>query len=137
MTQNLPKKRDRALTFWLILILVGNALFLVSQLAHVWKDIYFLFLPFSAFLFLLSDSSFGIPLWGTALFIVYSAVSIGSVAALFRWRKWGFYAICLAAAAAFVTSLFVGVLSLGIIVNCASTLILGFLLITDWHLFRA
>ncbi|MCW3999008.1 MAG: hypothetical protein NWE93_02065 [Candidatus Bathyarchaeota archaeon] len=131
MTQSTPRKRDKALTFWLILILAGNILFLVSQLEYVWEDFSFFFWPLKLILFPFSGVSPSIPIWGTALFLVYSSVSVGAVAALFSWRKWGFYVLSAVALAALVTCLFIGVLDLAVLVNLGGMLFLGFLLYTS------
>ncbi len=130
---NQPKKRDGGLTFWLVIILLGNMIFLLSQV----PSIRLLFFPLGAILFSFFDGFFGgSPLWSIPLFIIYTIISICSIIALLMWRKVGFYAICLTAIAAFITSMVVGILTFGIIVNCASIVILSILLRTEWKLFR-
>ena len=134
MSEKQPRKRDRALTFWLILILTGNAIYIVSQ---IYPDIDFLFFPLGAIFFTVINSfSTGFPLWSIPLFIAYSVGSVCSIIILFMWRKIGFYAICLFAVVGFITSLASGVLTLSIIINFVSIGILGILLRSEWKLFR-
>jgi hypothetical protein len=42
MTEKQPKKRSGGLTFWLAVILIGNAIFIISQ---IWPDAGMLFFP--------------------------------------------------------------------------------------------
>jgi hypothetical protein len=135
---NEPKKRDGGLRTWLVLILLGNAIFLISLLASVWKDFFFVIFPFGVILgfFEFFSESFLIPLWSIPFFVIYSAISICSVILLFAWRKWGFYAICIITIAGLVTGIVSGFLTLGILAGCASIVILGILLRSEWKLFR-
>ena len=97
----------------------------------------FAFFPLGAILSIFVTGFFGgSPLWSIPLFIAYSVVSICSVIALFTWRKWGFYAVCLTTVAGFLTCFVTGVLPFGVTVNCAGTFILAILLRTEWNLFR-
>ncbi len=134
MSENQLRKRDGGLTFWLSLILVGNAIFVISQ---IYSDVGFFFFPVGTIFFAVFESfSSGFPLWSIPLFVAYSIGSICSIVALFTWRKIGFYAICLFAVAAFITGIATGVLTLSIIINCVSMGILAILLRTEWKLFR-
>ncbi len=129
-----PKKRDGGLAFWLVIILLGNTMFLLSQV----PSMRFLFFPLGTILLSIFDvlSTGGLPLWSIPLFIIYSIISTCSIIAVFMWRKLGFYAICLTAIAGFITSIVAGILTLAIIVNSASIVILSILLRTEWKLFR-
>ena len=129
MTKNPPEKRDNVLTVLLVLILLGNAIFVIG---HLLEDAFFFFLPISPIYFFFV----GIPVWAIPLFIIYSIVSICSVIALFAYRKVGFYVFCLSTVAGFITSMASGVLTFGVIVNCATTVILAILLRAEWNLYR-
>jgi|WetSurMetagenome_2_1015567.scaffolds.fasta_scaffold31440_3 hypothetical protein len=138
MTENQPinlKKRDGALNFWLFLLLFANIIFVVSQVPGVNE----LFFPFGAILFFMFSAFSGVSSWSSfvPIFIAFAIVSICSVVALFVWRKWGYYTICLVAIASFLTSIsVVGILTFGVIVNCVAVVILGILLRAQWNLFR-
>ena len=133
MSENQPKNRSGGLSTWLILILLGNIIFLLSQATTVINS---LFPALGLFLFFFYGFFAGSPLWSIPLFVTYSVVSMCSVIVLFTWRKRGFYAICLATVAAFLTSIVGGILTFNVLVNCASTLILGILLRAEWNKFQ-
>jgi hypothetical protein len=134
MIEDRLKKRDGGLAFWLKIILLGNTIFIASQ---VWAGVQLLFFPFGAIFFTFFNAFFfGSPPWLMPLFVTYSIISIGSVVTLFKWRKWGFYAICLTTIVGFVTGITSGVLTFGILVNCFGTIILAILLRTEWSQFR-
>ncbi|MGD6807722.1 MAG: hypothetical protein ACQCN4_12285, partial [Candidatus Bathyarchaeia archaeon] len=86
--------------------------------------------------FLFNCFSSGSPVWLTPLFVFYAIVSICAIGALFMWRKIGFYAVCIAAVAAFLTGVAGGTLTMAILANCISTIILAILLRSEWKLFR-
>jgi hypothetical protein len=94
-------------------------------LSH-WTDVFFFFNSFS----------FGLPAWLIPLLVGYALVSVCAICALFMWRKIGFYAVCIAAVAAFLTGVAGGTLTMAILANCISTIILAILLRSEWKLFR-
>jgi hypothetical protein len=134
-----PKKLDGGLNFWLMLTLLGNAVFVLGNaiflVSQIETDMFF---PLGGLLSLFVNAFLlgGSPLWSIPLFITYSLVSICSIIALYMWRKWGFYAICLTTIAGFVTCFGTGILPFGVLVGCASTVILAILLRTEWSRFR-
>jgi hypothetical protein len=139
MTETQPivlKKRDGALNFWLILLLIANILFLLSQIPFILN---YFFFPWGTMVLAMFSEISGVHSWGSfaPLFVVFSLVSICSIVALFMWKRWGFYALCLVVVASFLISMFVvRVLSFGIIVNGIAIGILGILLRLQWNLFR-
>jgi hypothetical protein len=134
MTEKLTKKRSGGLTFWLAVILFGNAIFVIAQ---IWPDAGMLFFPIGPiFFFLFNGFSMGSPVWSMPLFVVYAIVSLCAIGALFMWRKIGFYAVCLASVAAFLTGVSGGTLTMAILADCVSTIVLAILLRSEWKLFR-
>ena len=95
MSENQPKKRGGLLTLWLVLVLLGYALFLIS-------------LIIAFFLFSSSDlhnlfSSVGVPQWSLPLFIIYAI--IGYVPPQpYSHGEWGFYLLSISILALLVIS---------------------------------
>jgi hypothetical protein len=129
MTENLPKQRSGTLTLWLTLGLLVNIAFAFSYLNY--------FVGFSAIAFFTLSFFTGYPaLYSIPLLTVYSLVSVCSVLALFKFRKWGFYTLILSTAAELATHAVTGILAAGSIIDIAFVVILFMLLRPQWNLFR-
>lgn len=91
MSQNQPNQRGTLLTLWLILLVFVNAFVAVGYIVIA----YLLATQSSVF----NDPTnpiygFDIPLCAVMLSSILSIVDLGSVIAIFKWRKWGFFVFC-------------------------------------------
>ena len=84
------KSRHRFLTTWLILMIVGN---IGGALTYT----------------LLPDAFSYLPGWIIPINIVVSLINLGSIIALFMWKKWGFWVLCGTCISVFVLNLSIGV----------------------------
>ncbi len=85
------KKRNGWLTAWLILIIIANAITLLIYLSGV-----------------ASQVLGPMPGWFIAVAIVLSLFNVICVIALFRWKKWGFWGICVSAIIEFIVNISIG-----------------------------
>jgi hypothetical protein len=92
MSENQPKQRGRLLTLWLLLLILANIL---SAFFYI----------FTAYVLATTSSSaindatnplfnFALPFWAISLFPIFSIVNVYAAIALLKWRKWGFFALC-------------------------------------------
>jgi hypothetical protein len=105
MSQNQPKRHGALLTLWLILLVISNAFVAIGYIIIA----YLLSTQSSAF----NDPTnpiygFDIPLWAVILSSILSIVNLGSVIALFKWRKWGFFVFCASTLVAVIESIALG-----------------------------
>ena len=130
MTNNQPKKLGGWLTFWLVMYLLGFALILSLSISS-----------FLAFNGLSSLPEFGgVAVWAVPLLIICSIVGLASSIALLKWRKWGFYAICLLTAVACVTQTIYSLAAIPLIpllLSIFSVIILYSLLRPKWKQFHS
>jgi hypothetical protein len=125
MLQSQPKQFGALLTVWLILVILANV---ATALIYILLG-YGLAIGNA----LVVEFFGSIPLWATVVFSVFSVVNVCAAVALFKWRKWGFYAFCISAAVALTVNL---VLGLGVLAfgGLASLVILYLLLRSKWSL---
>ncbi|MEA3429934.1 MAG: hypothetical protein U9R08_01540 [Nanoarchaeota archaeon] len=117
----IQKKRNILLTVWLIIMLIGNTLAVLS--------------------YLLLNSTIAsqysnVPSW---IFYIYGMLSLANlvfVIFLFKWKKWAFYAFCGSAIFAFIMNLFIGVGIFAAIVGLVGPVILYLVMKTQWDLFE-
>lgn len=97
--QNQPKSRGGLLTAWLILVLLANGLMAFTYLGASYNYAIGVSTP-------LSNS---MPLFLLLIFAIFSVLNVCATIALFKWKKWGFYACCLSSAVAFFANISLGV----------------------------
>ncbi len=107
------KKRGKLLTFWLVLMLIANALTALSYL--LWN---------SAIIVAYPNAPSGI-------FYIYGILALANVAFtvfLFMWKKWAFFAFCGSASVIFILNLIIGLGILAAIWGLAGIVILYLIL---------
>jgi len=132
MSKDQPKQRGTLLTLWLILLVLANAFVAVGYIVIA----YLLAIQSSIF----NDPTnpiygFDIPLWAVMLSSILSIANLVSVVALFKWRKWGFFAFCASTLVAVIENIVLGsgVFALEGFVSIA---ILYLLLRSKWNLLQ-
>ena len=129
MSQNQPNQRGTLLTLWLVLMALANV---VIASGYIIID-YLLTTNNSTLTNLLSRLA--IPLWAIALFSIFSIVNLCSVIALLRWRKLGFFALCVSTLVGFTANIAMESYSYAI-VGLFGIVILYLLLRSKWNLLR-
>ncbi len=115
------KKRGALLTIWLAIMLILNIITALSYL-----------------LLNASIASFypDIPSW---VFYIYGLLSLANAAFvifLFKWKKWGFFAICASAAIIFIMNIAVGIGTITAITGLLGPVILYLIMKPKWNLFE-
>lgn len=95
-----PKKRHGCLTAWLGLMIVVNAL---TALAYLLGSS------------MMRQAMPNAPAWAFPVLIVFAVINVVCAVALFQWKKWGFWGVCVSSAAGLVVNLSIG-LSIGSVV---------------------
>ncbi len=129
--QGQPSKRGELLNFFLIAGIVGCILAVLGYIAIG--------------LVLLSNSTglgevlsgLSIPLWTLTFYPILAIVNVLAFAALYRWRKWGFYVLLSSSLAAFSVNLAVLGIRLEFVAGLFGIVILYLLLRPKWSLLQS
>ena len=134
MVEKQPKIHSGWVTLWILLIAGANVLGILGYAAVA----YLLGTNNTALNNLTSFLSVaGTPLWAISIFITMGLVSIGSAIALLKWRKWGFFALCITYMAGFLTNIVIGnPLNIPHIAGLFVPVILYLLLRKEWNQLR-
>ncbi len=127
--QNQPYQRSTLLTVWLILMLIANVL--VALLYIALDSLLAINNPTIVGFF----SFLEMPVWSITLFSVFSLVNVCAVVTLFKWRKWGFYTLCVSSAVGFIANLLIGV-GVFAVIGFLGIIVLYFILRPQWSLLR-
>lgn len=110
------KKRGGLLTFWLILMLIGNIITILVYLLG--RNIL----------------TFLIPSWAIYIMPILALLNIVFVIFLFMWKKWAFFGFCGTTGVALVINIILGAGIFSIILGLAGPVILYLILRPKWDL---
>jgi hypothetical protein len=134
MSENQPRIHSGWVTLWILLIVGANVLGILGYVvvAYLLGTNNTAFNNLTSFLSVLNA-----PLWVTFIFITIELVSICSAMALFKWRKWGFFALCVTYSVGFLTNNAIGnSLTFPHILVLFVPVVLYLLLRHEWNLLR-